>query len=145
MKDTEVKSYALESSREHQCVAREALRLVKNAGYTSARIASGWPASGSSDIDILVYENHRSEDQEERVTFFCQGREVNVLISGDARRLRSLRHRLVEIRATKTESPETVAQVVRMKVAGVKTEKAWQQALGLKGECCYTAVAALYS
>jgi hypothetical protein len=125
----------------HQAFERDArsiLRVVRKK-FPEARIASGCPADvrGFSDVDILVF---REGADEKRVQRRIERREVNILITGNPQRKRSLDHRLVELVMARSR-PQALREVAALKSEGMKTEAAWAKALSLHEGDPYDAVA----
>ena len=110
--------------------ARACLRVIKQT-YPEARIASGCPADcgHKSDVDILVFRP--DVDKEKRITKRLKGREVNILITGDPARRRSLDHRVVELVLARHRH-HLLKEVIFLKTEeGMKTEEAWCSAIGI--------------
>lgn len=110
----------------HQAFERDARSILSviRTEFPEARIASGAPAdiSGLSDVDILVFRDGATE---QRVYRKMDGRDVNILITGDRERKRSLVHRAYELYALRDASPEELEFVVEAKRGGRSTEAAW--------------------
>ena len=107
--------------------ARAVLRVVRKK-FPEARIASGCPADvkGLSDVDILVF---REGAKERRLLQHLEGREVNILITGDESRKRSLIHRTVELRLMRQDQDD-LQRAVELKRLGFNSEAAWAKAMG---------------
>jgi SAM-dependent methyltransferase len=92
---------------------------------------SGLPRREGSDEDILAYIPGLAA--ESRATHMVADREVNILVSGDPRRLRALRHRQVQ-RVLCRWFPQLAERVRQLKEQGTKTEEAWCRVLGREGD-----------
>lgn len=122
--------------------ARAVLRVVRKK-FPEARIASGCPAdvAGLSDIDVLVF---REGAKERWIQKRMQGREVNILVTGDETRKRALAHREWELREMRVSVLNSVEATCEYKRQGLKTEEAWCKACDLtilSGDDVYTTIA----
>lgn len=116
----------------------EVFEQVRHLLPPGAQLASGGleDARGLSDVDVVVLA---SEEVPRYYTVPGYDREVNVLVTNDAARLRSLVHRAVELELEE-KFPQLVPAARAVKAAGAGTEAAWASVLGLSG-CQYDAMA----
>ena len=115
--------------------------------------ASGYPSDCSkrSDVDIALFLPNRVENLFEGFTVEhyngdviyttdFMGREVNVYTTTNVKTAaRGVTHRKNEIKLAEGR-PLLLAEVIKLKCQGIKTEPAWIQAMGLIVKCPYEAM-----
>ena len=116
----------------------EVWQQVRDLLPADAKLASGGleDARGISDVDVVLFS---STAEPEYYSIPGYDREVNVLVTNDAKRLRSVVHRDVQIELEE-KFPQLVPKARAAKAAGAGTEAAWAAVLCLSG-CHYDAMA----
>jgi len=113
------------------------------------KLASGYPSHEKSDVDVALltdrvdlFEGFTVEHYNGDIIYSTEfmGREVNVYTTTDPKTAaRGVTHRKNELKLA-AKYPLLLAEVIKLKANGVKTEPAWIQAMGLVVECPYEAM-----